>query len=207
MGSETVLEFQRQIVEGAVCWKVQEARKKTRPSVCPEGFYWNGEAFCLPKPSQETAVMLQAAAGLEGSVARKEQQVNGAAGGKAPLPDGAMVAVCEETGNYTEKSGHWCYAACPAGMESTGLQCKTKCQGDFPADDGAMMCGESPGVLAEAIMNMVMGVTNGAITSAVLIADMAKDGVDTDSLNSTIQAFVNMGKPFAYKTCPLPGRA
>jgi len=133
--------------------------------------------------------------------------VDSAAGGKQPQPDGSMVAVCDETGNYTEKSGHWCYAACPAGMESTGLQCKTKCQGDFPADDGAMMCGENPGVLAEAIMNMVMGVTNGAITSAVLIADMAKDGVDTDSLNSTIQAFVNMGKPFAYKTCPLPGRA
>merc|ERR1719159_1310007 len=40
--SETVLDFQRQIVEGKVCWKVQEARQKTRPSVCSEGFYWNG---------------------------------------------------------------------------------------------------------------------------------------------------------------------
>merc|ERR1719262_67675 len=58
--SETVLDFQRQIVEGAVCWKIQEARQKKRPSVCPEGFYWNGEAFCLPKPTQETVLMLQA---------------------------------------------------------------------------------------------------------------------------------------------------
>ncbi|CAK0870360.1 unnamed protein product [Prorocentrum cordatum] len=92
-------------------------------------------------------------------------------------------------------------------MASVGLQCKTQCQGEFPADDGAMMCGRNPGVLAEAVMNMVIGVATGAINSGLLIASMAKDGVDTDSLVNTIQAFVNMGKPFAYQTCPLPGSA
>jgi len=207
--SETVLDFQRQIVEGTVCWKVQEARTKRRPNVCPEGFYWNGEQLCLPKPTQEPEELLQeahragTAGGLERAVAGK---VDGSASGKQPIPDGAMVALCEETGNYTEKIGHWCYAACPAGMASVGLQCKTQCQGEFPADDGAMMCGHNPGVLAEAVMNMVIGVATGAINSGLLIASMAKDGVDTDSLVNTIQAFVNMGKPFAYQTCPLPGR-
>merc|ERR1719262_2087131 len=63
--SETVADFQRQIVEGAVCWKVQEARKKKRPSVCPEGFYWNGEQFCLPTPAGQPASMTQAR-GLDG---------------------------------------------------------------------------------------------------------------------------------------------
>jgi hypothetical protein len=206
--SETVLDFQRQIVEGKVCWKVQEARQKTRPSVCPEGFYWNGEQLCLPRPTQEPAALLQArragtAGGLERAVAGK---VDSSAGAKVPIPDGAMVALCEETGNYTEKIGHWCYAACPAGMAPVGLQCKTQCQGEFPADDGAMMCGHNPGVLAEAVMNMVIGVATSAINAGLLIASMANDGVDTDSLVNTIQAFVNMGKPFAYQTCPLPGR-
>merc|ERR1719262_674555 len=98
--SETVLDFQRQIVEGAVCWKVQEGREKKRPSVCPEGFYWNGAQFCLPTPTQEPAALLQARrasakGGLERAVAGK---VDSSAGAKAPIPDGAMVALCEETG-------------------------------------------------------------------------------------------------------------
>ncbi|CAK0868544.1 unnamed protein product [Prorocentrum cordatum] len=178
--SETVLDFQRQIVEGT--WKVSEEE---------------------PEELLQEAHRAGTAGGLERAVAGK---VDGSASGKQPIPDGAMVALCEETGNYTEKIGHWCYAACPAGMASVGLQCKTQCQGEFPADDGAMMCGHNPGVLAEAVMNMVIGVATGAINSGLLIASMAKDGVDTDSLVNTIQAFVNMGKPFAYQTCPLTGR-
>ena len=81
--SETVLGFQRQIVEGAVCWKVQEQRPKQRPTVCQEGFYWNGEQFCLPKPTERNTSR------LETTGARK---VDGAAQGKVPIPDGAMVA-------------------------------------------------------------------------------------------------------------------
>merc|ERR1712224_632911 len=86
------------------------------------------------------------------------------------------------------------------------MGCKTRCEGEFPADDGAALCGHNPGVIAEAVMNMVIGVTNGAISSGLLISSMVANGVDTDSLVNTIQAFANMGKPFAYKTCPLPGR-
>jgi len=204
--SETVAGFQRQIVEGAVCWKVQEARSKKRPTICPEGFYWNGEQFCLPTPASETASMIQArrasAGGLDGAAANK---MDGSAAAKQPIPDGAMVALCDDSSKFTEKHGHWCYAACPNGMDAIGLQCKASCHGEFPADDGAMLCGQNPGVIAEAIMNMVMGVTNNAISSGLLISSMAKDGVDTDSLVNTIQAFANMGKPFAYKQCSLPG--
>jgi hypothetical protein len=158
-------------------------------------------------PAGQAASMAQArrasAGGVDGAAANK---VDGAAGGKQAIPDGARVALCDESSNYTEKHGHWCYAACPDGMDAVGLQCKTKCQGEFPADDSAMLCGQNPGVIAEAIMNMVIGVTNGAINSGLLISSMATNGVDTDSLVNTIQAFVNMGKPFAYKTCPLPGQ-
>ena len=191
--SKTVLDFQRQITEGAVCWKVQENRPKQRPTVCQEGFYWNGEQFCLPKPTEQDTSLLETA------VARK---VDGAAEGKVPIPDGAMVAHCETGGEYPEKMGHWCYALCPATMEPKGVTCKTRCGGEFPADDGAMMCGHSQGVLIEAVMNMVVSVSTSAINAGLMIADMAKNGVSTDSLTSTINAFVAMGKPFAYGTCP-----
>jgi hypothetical protein len=128
--------------------------------------------------------------------------VDGAAEGKAPIPDGAMVAHCETGGEYPEKMGHWCYALCPATMEPVGVTCKTRCGGEFPADDGAMMCGHNQGVLIEAVMNMVVSVSTSAINAGLMIADMAKNGVSTDSLTSTINAFVAMGKPFAYSTCP-----
>lgn len=191
--SKTVLEFQKQITEGSVCWKVQENRPKARPSVCMEGFYWNGEYFCLPVPKEEEPSLLETA------VARK---VDGAAEGKVKLPDGAMVALCETGGQYPEKIGHWCYSLCPATMESIGSTCKTRCMGEFPADDGGMMCGHNSGVLIEAVMNMVLSVTTNAINAGLLITDMAKNGVSTDSLSSTINAFVSMAKPFAYSTCP-----
>jgi len=191
--SKTVLEFQKQIAEGAVCWKVQENRPKQRPKVCQEGFYWNGEYFCLPAPTEQEASLLETA------VARK---VDGAAQSKVPVPDGAMVALCEAGGQYPEKIGHWCYELCPVTMQPIGTTCKTTCAGEFPADDGAMMCGHNQGVLIEAVMNMVISVSTSAINAGLMIADMAKNGVSTDSLSSTINAFVNMAKPFAYSTCP-----
>jgi hypothetical protein len=65
-----------------------------------------------------------------------------------------------------------------------------------------MMCGHNQGVLIEAVMNMVISVSTSAINAGLMIADMANNGVSTDSLTSTINAFVAMGKPFAYSTCP-----
>jgi hypothetical protein len=205
--SETVQEFQRQIVEGAVCWKVQKARARKRPSVCPEGFYWNGEQLCLPEPTGQQASLLQDTGKLERATARKTRSVDSATGGKQAIPNGARVALCDESGNHSEKIGHWCFATCPTGMMPAGTQCKTECGGEFPADDGAALCGHNAGVITQAILNMVLGAMNGAISSGLLIAAMAKDGVDSDSLVKTIEAFVHMGKPFAYKQCPLQGES
>merc|ERR1719356_536867 len=87
--TETVAEFQKQIVEGAVCWKGTQKRKKQRPNVCQDGFYWGGEAFCLPAPTKGPAPERRAA--VEDTVSRKLSS-DGAAQGKAKLPDGAMIA-------------------------------------------------------------------------------------------------------------------
>lgn len=199
--SEIVLAFRRDILERAVCWKVQRSRRRTRPSACPEGFHWDGVHLCLPLPHGAP----EASGALDAGVARKAAPVDSTAGGKQPIPDGARAALCKEGGEHAEKMGAWCYAACPEGTVPAGLRCKTLCQGEFPADDGAAMCGQSRTVLTAAVMNIVFGVTQGAINSGVLIASMVKDGVDAEPLARTIGAFVDMGKRFAFQQCPLPG--
>jgi len=200
--SETVLSFQKQIMEGAVCWKTLSSREKKRPSVCPDGFHWNGEQFCLPAPN-----LLQSHSGaqgtLEDTITRKGQVDNSASG---KVPKGALPAICVEDSDFSEKIGHWCYATCPVGMKSVGMKCKSECNGEFPADDNAMLCGHNPGVIAEAITNMVITVITGALNAGLLISGMAEKGVDVGSLSGTIDALVDMGKPFAYRTCPLTAR-
>jgi len=64
--SNTVMAFQKQMVEAAVCWKIQGSRQRKRPDVCPDGYLWNGEQFCLPKPSTQSASLIS----LEASAAR-----------------------------------------------------------------------------------------------------------------------------------------
>jgi len=202
--SQTVLSYQKHMVEGAVCWKVQGARLRKRPHICPEGHLWNGEQLCIPKPSASPDPALIS---LEASTARKAPGASGldaAAGQKKEVPDGALLAQCEPGSPFSELVGHWCYASCPAGMGPVGnLQCRTSCHGEFPADDGAMMCGHSREAVADAIMNMVVQVSSSAVETGLLIQNMADHGVDTDSLGQTISAFAEMGKPFAYKNCPV----
>merc|ERR1712226_666426 len=81
-----VLAFQKQIVEGAVCWKIQEFREKKRPSVCPDGFSWNGEQFCLPTQSSSSSLLQSSAAArsLEATAVNKDT-VDSSAGGKVPM--------------------------------------------------------------------------------------------------------------------------
>jgi hypothetical protein len=212
--SETVLEFQRQIVESRVCWKTQRSRDRTRPSVCPPGFYWNGETLCLPEttaaPAPASLIREEASevSILDHATFRKGNKPDKSTSGKNRVPDGARVAICDANSEHPEKVGGWCFAACPLGMVSTGSQCKTECSApgsQYPADDGAALCGQNQGVITEAIVNIVLGVTNGAISSALLIAGLVRDGVDSNSLTQTINSFVNLAKPFAYKQCPLPG--
>jgi hypothetical protein len=146
-----------------------------------------------------------AAAGgsLEATTTNK-MVMDGSTSSKVQTPRGAIMAHCVEGSNFSEKIGHWCYSDCPHGMEiHGGLQCITQCRGGFPADDGAMMCGTNPGVLATAILNMAVSVGHGIAHGGLSISDMDANGVDTDSLLSTIQAFINMGRAFSYRTCPI----
>lgn len=64
------------------------------------------------------------------------------------------------------------------------------------------MCGKNQGLLTKAILEMVTTVLNGAFSLADNIIKMKEQGVDADSLTSTIQTFIDMGKPFANPTCP-----
>jgi len=201
--SDTVLSFKRHMVEGAVCWKVQGSRHRKRPHVCPDGYLWNGEMFCLPRPAGTPpgGSLLS----LEASTSRKSEggAVDSAAGQKREVPDGMVVASCEDGSPFSEMVRHWCYAPCPAGMVPRGLECRTACHGEFPADDGAMMCGHSGEAIAGAIMNMVVQLSSSAVEAGLRIKNMVDHGVDTDALVKTIAAFTEMGKPFAYNSCPI----
>lgn len=200
--SDTVLSFQKHMVEGAVCWKVQGSRHRKRPHICPDGYLWNGERFCLPMPAGSTPSSFVS---LEASTSRKSEggAVDSAAGQKRKVPDGMVVASCEDGSPFSEMANHWCYAPCPAGMVAVGLQCRTACHGEFPADDGAMMCGHSDEAIAGAIMNMVVQLSSSAVEAGLRIKSLVDHGVDTDALVKTIAAFTEMGKPFAYNNCPI----
>jgi len=69
-----------------------------------------------------------------------------------------------------------------------------------------MMCGHNPAVIAEAAMNMIVSISHGVINTGLSIADMHEHGVDTNSMTRTINAFIDMGRPFAYQTCPISAR-
>jgi len=200
--SDTVLSFQKHMVEGAVCWKVQGSRHRKRPHICADGYLWNGERFCLPRPAGSTPSSFVS---LEAATSRKSEggAVDSAAGQKREVPDGMVVASCEDGSPFSEVVNHWCYAPCPAGMVALGLQCRTACHGEFPADDGAMMCGHSGEAIAGAIMNMVVQLSSSAVEAGLRIKNLVDHGVDTDALVKTIAAFTDMGKPFAYNNCPI----
>jgi hypothetical protein len=208
--SETVLAFQRHVTEGSVCWKVQEQRQRRRPNVCPEGFHWNGEQFCNPGAAAGGSLLQSGRRSIEALEATtKEKHMDRSTQPKRNqrVLNGAQLAVCVSKGGaFPEQIGHWCYAACPDGMVANGRHCRTQCQGSFPADDGAMMCGHNPGVITEAIVKMIVSVGQGVVNTGLSIADIHEHGVDTNSLVRTINAFIDMGKPFAYQTCPTNGR-
>jgi hypothetical protein len=68
------------------------------------------------------------------------------------------------------------------------------------------VCGVNQGELMIATTEMVSMVANGAIESYLLISDMKETGVRADKLSSTIDVFIDMGKPFARPQCPMEER-
>jgi hypothetical protein len=119
------------------------------------------------------------------------------------LPKGVVPARCDDTSEFREKSGDWCYADCPDGYESSSdsKKCKSLCQGAYPAD-GTGMCGRDQGVLTRRMTEMALKLVNSAISLGVIFSTVHEHGVDASKLGRTIQIFIDMGKPFALPTCP-----
>jgi hypothetical protein len=121
-------------------------------------------------------------------------------------PHGAHPAACDPSSKYPEQRGMWCLAKCPLGFKSTsGSNCVQTCGSDFPAE-GMGVCGVNQGELVIATTEMVSMVANGAIESYLLISEMKETGVRADKLSSTIDVFIDMGKPFARPLCPMEER-
>jgi len=59
-------------------------------------------------------------------------------------------------------------------------------------------------MVTKAIMEMVTVGVNSAFKLAENIIKFKEHGVDANSLSSTIQVFIDMGKPFANPICPVP---
>jgi hypothetical protein len=118
---------------------------------------------------------------------------------------GAIPARCDKTSRFSEKQGHMCLSTCGNGFEpkSGSMKCISKCEGNFSSETPAM-CGRDPGIITKAIIEMVTVVMNSAFQLSENIIRMKEHGVDANSLSSTIQVFIDMGKPFANPICPEP---
>merc|ERR1712216_433318 len=120
-------------------------------------------------------------------------------------PPGTLPALCEADSTYPEKSGDWCFAKCPKGFEAHDGRCWTACEGRFPADDEGLMCGASPQALQMAHTEMIATTVRSALVSGMSIGSMILGGgIDGNALGATIQAFADLGKPFARPVCPEP---
>jgi len=189
--SQHVLEYERRLMEATVCWRTEQHRERMRPEVCPEGWAAGGDAFCYQLVSLQQH---ETAGQLDKTVQTK--------GGNRPR--GAVPARCDRSSQYSEKHGNFCYSACGSGFETKShAKCISKCEGKFPAETPGM-CGRDKGMAIKAIMEMVTVVINSGFKIAEHVIKMKEHGVDAKSLSSTVQVFIDLGKPFANPICPVP---
>eukprot|EP00928_Gymnodinium_smaydae_P052148 TRINITY_DN3591_c0_g1_i1.p1 TRINITY_DN3591_c0_g1~~TRINITY_DN3591_c0_g1_i1.p1 ORF type:complete len:680 (-),score=120.49 TRINITY_DN3591_c0_g1_i1:453-2378(-) len=191
--SKTVLEFERRIMESNVCWRVETNRERERPQICPNGYHWDGAAFCYP-----LAGLIQskvAAQSLDSSLMSK--------GGGDSVPARAIPARCNSEGDFPEKHGQFCYSQCDGGLRAKShSRCISSCEGRFPTES-PLMCARDQGVLTKTILEMATVVTNAALTVADTLTKLGERGIDAQGLTSTIQVFIDAAKPFANPTCPI----
>jgi hypothetical protein len=234
--SKNVLDYRQRILQSEVCWKVSVWRDRSRPAVCSEGYFWDGESHCLPvtescwQPAQScvTGFFVYRGHAYENctSTSHKqpwcshEKEYKGEWSNCVPVtcepwmtavskplessiwgkkPEGTLPAHCNPDG-HPDKIDDWCFATCKHGYHSSGHKCWTSCEGKFPADDD-VMCGRDPSVIAIAKAEMIATVARSAITVGLAITQMVTSGINADTLSSTIQAFVDLGKPFARPQC------
>jgi len=114
---------------------------------------------------------------------------------------GTHAAMCDSEGEDVEHVRNWCVSRCPPGYRvKDAYTCVQECGGKMPADSWGM-CGTTPEEVYAVVAQTAAMVSNGAVKSYILADDMKKNGVDGDKLASTINSFVDMGKPFAHPTC------
>jgi hypothetical protein len=210
--SQHVLEYERRIMEANVCWRAEESRERQRPEICPDGWASGGDAYCY-KLALLQAQQLHAAveiAKLDMTLYRKDGddaqggQLDSTTQQKGGPPEGAVPARCNLSSPYAEKHGQFCYSRCGPGFVAKNYaKCISSCEGKFPAETPAM-CGRDPGLVTKAIIEMVTVVINSGFSIAENIIKMKEHGVEAESLSSTVQVFIDMGKPFANPICPVP---
>merc|ERR1712048_379078 len=197
--SQHVLEYERLILESSVCWRTEKSRGRVRPSICPsEQYFHDGQGHCYPL--QSSLISVGTSSSLDSSLQRKG---GGGDGGYAPAPR-AIPAQCDTNTEFNEKHGQYCYTPCNNGwqIKDDNIQkCISACEGKFPAESPGM-CGRDQGIMTKAIMEMVTVVLNSAFSLADNIIRMREQGVNAELLVSTIEVFIDMGKPFARPICP-----
>jgi hypothetical protein len=199
--STHVLEYERRIMESKVCWRTEKRRGEQRPSECEDDYVHDGGAYCYPRRQSLVSV-----SSSTNSFDRTLMKKNGGGDGGYATGEGAIPARCDPSTDYTEKHGHFCYTPCGSGWQvkpEDFKKCISACEGKFPAETPGM-CGADAGIVTKAILEMVTTILNSAFTLAENIIKMKEDGVNAELLSSTIQVFIDMGKPFANPTCPEP---
>jgi len=191
MLTNTVLDYERRILEANVCWRSEHSRIRQRPRVCEDGYRWDGQQSCT-KLSSLLSQTSSRSTYLDMTLSAK-------GGGEA----GATPAHCDEASEFNEKYNHWCYGLCEPGFHTKdNTKCITTCAGSFPSESG-YLCGRDPAVLIKAQVEMVTVVINGLFELQDAIQRIKDDGINGDTLKSTIQVFIDMGKPFAKPVCPV----
>jgi hypothetical protein len=203
--SKHVLEYERHILESKVCWRAQKNRNRLIADVCPDGYVSGGDSYCYPM------VLLQQQ-GFSANDRNLDAATQGKDGGNRRRHNGspspwAIPARCDSDSSFSQKHGHFCYTTCGAGFqEKSQFKCISSCEGNFSTETPAM-CGRDPGIVTKAILEMVTTVLNSGFVLADNIIQMKKHGVNGETLSSTIQVFIDMGKPFANPICPVPDGA
>lgn len=192
MVSQTVLEYERRILEANVCWRSSNDRPRQRPKTCQEGYRWDGQQSCTKLSS-----LL--------SKSSEFSSLDATVRWKSPDTSTTVLAQCDEETGFNEKYNHWCYGPCDTGFSVTDdTKCITTCNGKFPVESSSgYLCGRDQEVLVKAQVEMITVVVNGLFDLHEAIQKMNDDGINGETLSSTIQVFIDMGQAFAKPTCPV----
>lgn len=191
---QTVVDFQRKLVQERACWKNNLARNSTAPSVCPEGWTFDGEKFCRDpeKLALRQKAIQESLNSMDGSLKQKKP------------PKSVVIAGCDPAGDFTDKIGHQCYTPCPPGYAKgpEGKKCKTVCEGSTPYDGGSM-CGVDKRAVKEAMNNMRIATDGGEKpeTADDILAKVKEMGTDATPLKGLMGVFAGMKVPYKYKKC------